>query len=211
MKIKNLIEKVKRTVAGFMATIICLALLPAINVKAEISSNIFTYGNYDIEYNIVNEWDGYQNIEIKLTNIGSDPIYNWALGYNAGGEITNTWNCTVYSSNGTDYIIKNSGYNYEVMPEASITFGYTLMGSNLTIPSAFENCAERIEISDKYDAQLIITDKWDIVASWSDSSSRNSLNMSNSKDNVGSGTFRVRTVFTVYSGSSSEVVEKISK
>lgn len=162
MKIKNLIEKVKRTVAGFMATIICLALLPAINVKAEISSNIFTYGNYDIEYNIVNEWDGYQNIEIKLTNIGSDPIYNWALGYNAGGEITNTWNCTVYSSNGTDYIIKNSGYNYEVMPEASITFGYTLMGSNLTIPSAFENCAERIEISDKYDAQLIITDKWDI-------------------------------------------------
>lgn len=54
-------------------------------------------------------------------------------------------------------------------------------------------------------------DNWDIVASWSDSSSRNSLNMSNSKDNVGSGTFRVRTVFTVYSGSSSEVVEKISK
>lgn len=54
-------------------------------------------------------------------------------------------------------------------------------------------------------------DNWDIVASWSDSSSRNSLNMSNSKDNIGSGTFRVRTVFTVYSGSSSEVVEKISK
>lgn len=54
-------------------------------------------------------------------------------------------------------------------------------------------------------------DNWDIVASWSDSSSRNSLNMSNSKDNIGRGTFRVRTVFTVYSGSSSEVVEKISK
>lgn len=54
-------------------------------------------------------------------------------------------------------------------------------------------------------------DNWDIVDSWSDSSSRNSLNMSNSKDNIGSGTFRVRTVFTVYSGSSSEVVEKISK
>ena len=54
-------------------------------------------------------------------------------------------------------------------------------------------------------------DNWDIVDSWSDSSLRNSLNMSNSKDNIGSGTFRVRTVFTVYSGNSSEVVEKISK
>lgn len=55
-------------------------------------------------------------------------------------------------------------------------------------------------------------DKWETVnnGTWSDSSSRNSLTMSNSKDNIGSGTFRVRTVFTVYSGSSSEVVEKIS-
>lgn len=52
---------------------------------------------------------------------------------------------------------------------------------------------------------------WDVVDSWSDSSSRNSLTMSNSKDNIGSGTYRVRTVFTVYSGNSSEVVEKISK
>lgn len=52
---------------------------------------------------------------------------------------------------------------------------------------------------------------WDVVESWSDSSKSNSLTMNNSKDNVGSGTFRVRTVFTVYSGSSSEVVEKISK
>lgn len=162
MKIKNLIEKSNRVIADFIATIICLMLLPTINVKAEISSNIFTYDNYSIEYNIVNEWDGYQNIEIKLTNIGSEPIYNWALGYNAGGEITNTWNSTVYSGNGTDYIIKNAGYNYEVMPEESITFGYTLMGSNLTVPSVFENCAERIEVLDKYDAQLVITDKWDI-------------------------------------------------
>ena len=56
-------------------------------------------------------------------------------------------------------------------------------------------------------------DKWETVSNgtWSDSSSRNSLTMSNSKDNIGSGTYRVRTVFTVYSGSSSEVVEKISK
>lgn len=56
-------------------------------------------------------------------------------------------------------------------------------------------------------------DKWETVSNgtWSDSSSRNSLTMSNSKDNIGSGTFRVRVVFTVYSGSSSEIVEKISK
>lgn len=160
MKVKNSIRNINRAIAGFIAILMCVALFPVITATAEMSSNVFTYSDYTIEYNVVNAWEGYQNIEIKLTNTGSKPIYNWALGYNAGGEITNTWNSTVYYNNGTDYVIKNAGYNYEVMPEASITFGYTLMGSNLTIPSAFENCTERIEISDKYTAQLVITDNW---------------------------------------------------
>ena len=46
---------------------------------------------------------------------------------------------------------------------------------------------------------------------WSDSSSSNSLTFSNSKSSLSSGTYRLRTVFTVYSGSDSETVEKISK
>jgi len=54
-------------------------------------------------------------------------------------------------------------------------------------------------------------DRWEIVDSWSDSVNGNSLTMSNSKDNLGSGTYRVRTVGTVYSGSKSEPVVKTSK
>lgn len=51
---------------------------------------------------------------------------------------------------------------------------------------------------------------WDTVEEWSSSSSNNALHMNNSKSGLDSGTYRVRTVFTVYSGSSSEEVEKIS-
>lgn len=53
--------------------------------------------------------------------------------------------------------------------------------------------------------------KWDIVDYWSDSAKGKSLPMSNSKDNLDGGTYRVRTVGTVYSGSKSEPVEKTSK
>lgn len=53
--------------------------------------------------------------------------------------------------------------------------------------------------------------KWDIVDYWSDYVNGNSLKMSNSKDNLDSGTYRVRTVGTVYSGNKSEPVEKTSK
>ncbi len=54
-------------------------------------------------------------------------------------------------------------------------------------------------------------DKWDIVDYWNDSADGNSLSMSNSKDNLGNGTYHVRTVATVYSGSKSEPVEDTSK
>ena len=56
-------------------------------------------------------------------------------------------------------------------------------------------------------------DKWEVVSNcaWSDSVKGKSLSMSNSKDNLNSGTYRVRTVGTVYSGSKSEPVEDISK
>lgn len=53
-------------------------------------------------------------------------------------------------------------------------------------------------------------DNWDVVDDWTGSSSRNALTLNNSKDNIDSGTYRVRAVFTVYSGSSSETIEKIS-
>lgn len=45
---------------------------------------------------------------------------------------------------------------------------------------------------------------------WSDSNNARFLTMSNSKSNLTSGTYRLRTVFTVYSGTSYETVEKVS-
>ena len=53
---------------------------------------------------------------------------------------------------------------------------------------------------------------WSTVSgcTWSDSASSNSLTISNSKSNLTSGTYRVRTVFKVYSGNNYETVEKIS-
>lgn len=56
-------------------------------------------------------------------------------------------------------------------------------------------------------------DKWEVVSNgtWSDFVKEKSLTISKSKDNLGSGTYRVRTVGTVYSGSNSEPVSDTSK
>ena len=52
---------------------------------------------------------------------------------------------------------------------------------------------------------------WEEVDHWSDTSYTKTLYMSNSKDNLDSGTYRVRTVATVYSGTDYEIVEDTSK
>lgn len=54
---------------------------------------------------------------------------------------------------------------------------------------------------------------WKIVefGTWSDSIDDDSIYMNNSKGSLSNGTYRLRTVFTVYSGTKSEQVEKISK
>lgn len=106
MNIKSFIKNTKRSIAFLISIMMIVALFPTVAVSAESSSNIYTYSDYAVEYNVINEWDCYQNIEIKLTNTGKEPIYNWALGYNAGGEIISIWNSAVYSNSGTDYIIK---------------------------------------------------------------------------------------------------------
>ena len=55
--------------------------------------------------------------------------------------------------------------------------------------------------------------KWYSVTDepWSASANNYTLTVSNSKSSLSSGTYRLRTVFTVYSGSDSETIEKISK
>ena len=53
---------------------------------------------------------------------------------------------------------------------------------------------------------------WSTVSgcTWTNTTNNNSLTMSNSKSNLSSGTYRVRTVFKVYSVNNYETVEKIS-
>lgn len=55
--------------------------------------------------------------------------------------------------------------------------------------------------------------KWEVVSNgtWSDSKKEKSLTLSNSMSNLNSGTYRVRTVATVYSNNESELVEKTSE
>ena len=75
MRIEKLKKYINRTISGVIAVLLCLILFPDISSTAEETKKILTYSNYAIEYNVVNAWGNSWNIEIKLTNTGSETIY----------------------------------------------------------------------------------------------------------------------------------------
>lgn len=154
-------SRLKRALSGALALTMAASVLAVIPVSADNTSHTYFGDGYEVNYSIKSSWDGNQNIEVKLSNTGSEPLLNWALKYNANGEINGLWNGTVYSSDSTKYIVKNAGYNYELLPEQTITFGYTLTGDDLAFPDTIELCSQRTERSnDDYAVTMDVTDDW---------------------------------------------------
>lgn len=152
--------RLKRSVSAVLAASMAASVFTAVPVYAETSSATYTYDDYKVDYAVTNEWFGNQNVNVTLTNTSDKPILNWALGYDANGEISGIWNGYVYSKSDEDYIIKNSGYNYEIEPYRSVNFGYTLSGNELEAPERFELCSKRVDKASGYDVKLNVTGDW---------------------------------------------------
>ena len=95
MDIKKITKKINCIVAAFIAALMCITVFAAIPAVAEIGVRIFDYNDYVVEYAVVNEWGNSQNIEIKITNTGSESIERWMLAYNFQVEIHDIWNAEI--------------------------------------------------------------------------------------------------------------------
>ncbi len=52
----------------------------------------FSCGDYSITYDVTDEWENHQNITVTVSNPTDEPLYNWAIQYDAGGMISGIWN-----------------------------------------------------------------------------------------------------------------------
>lgn len=154
-------KRFKRALSAILAATMSLSLFTAIPVSAEIGKKTYNYDGYSVDYNVTNEWDGAQTVELTVSNTGTASILNWALKYDAEGEISNLWNADLYEQNGDEYVIKNVGWNFEIAPSQSVTYGYTLNGDNISMPKNFEIYSKRVDKAEGYDVQYNITKSWD--------------------------------------------------
>ena len=152
---------IMKAVSGMLAASMSLSLFTTMPVSAETGKTTYNYDGYSVEYNVTNEWDGAQTVELKVSNTGDESILNWALKYDTDGEISNLWNASVYEQNADEYVIKNVGWNFEIAPSQSVTYGYTLNGNDLALPDSFEIYSKRVDKTEGYDLQYNITKSWD--------------------------------------------------
>ena len=107
-------EKSKRRIISIFMSVIVLIniIVPVYASAADVADNnssVYIGNGYVVYYDVKSSWGNNQNIEIKIKNICSETISNWALKYDAHGEISGLWNGIAYSSSETQYIIKNAG------------------------------------------------------------------------------------------------------
>ncbi len=94
---------------------------------------------YEVEFKVTNQWIGAFNGEFVLTNTSDKPLENWTLKFDFEHEITNMWNAQIITHEANSYIIKNQGYNQDIVPGSSVTVGFQA------------NWTDKINIPQKYD------------------------------------------------------------
>ena len=82
--------------------------------------------DFEVEANISASWDTHANLEFVITNTGDDTIRNWFLTFDLPYSIEGIWGAQVFETGSGVYTIKNVGWNQDILPENSITFGMTV-------------------------------------------------------------------------------------
>lgn len=118
-------------------------------------------GDCTVTYTVQNEWDGNRQISMTVTNNGSETLRNWALKFDNAGEIADIWNASVVRNTDGLCVIKNNGYNYEVIPNGSVEFGFQLRGDELALPESVAMCNKTVDSTESAEISYEIRDNWD--------------------------------------------------
>lgn len=103
---------------------------------------------YSVEYILDNDWGTGFTARMLLTNHTETVLEDWTLEFDFDREITNIWNAVIEEHEGNHYVIKNAGYNANVVSGSAISFGFN--GEGGTAEDVPENC-RLSQVSDEED------------------------------------------------------------
>lgn len=87
------------------------------------SGNVRNVEDMVVDMHINAEWENGYNGEITISNQGVSTIEDWIMEFDYNAEIVDIWNADIIGHEGNHYIIKNVGYNSNIVPGQNINIG----------------------------------------------------------------------------------------
>lgn len=75
-------------------------------------------------FRVVSHWNCGFNGEITLTNNTDEVMHNWVVAFDLPYDIVSIWNGVIASYENGIYTVQNAGYNWDINPGQSVTFGF---------------------------------------------------------------------------------------
>lgn len=157
--------KVKKMFSAFVGATTAINALMTIPFSAfadeETTSRTYIYDDYEITYDITNSWGNTEKISVTISNTGDSTIENWMLSYDDfNGDITGIWDANLAKTDSGYEYVRNAGYNANIQPDQSVSFGYTL--DDFTgFPDTIIMSQDRLEKpSSGFSAELNVVNDW---------------------------------------------------
>ncbi|MFN3729687.1 MAG: cellulose binding domain-containing protein [Fimbriimonadaceae bacterium] len=93
----------------------------------------------EFSFQVTQNWgSGYQG-EIRIKNVGAQSVVDWGLSFDFASEITSIWDATLVSRVGQRTTVSHGGWNREIAPGATVSFGFVgLPGGTVAPPTNFQ-------------------------------------------------------------------------
>lgn len=83
-----------------------------------------TAENYEASLYVVNDWRTAFQGELRITNHSAEVIEDWELSFGAEFNITAFYTADILVQENGRYLVKNRGYNSNILPGQTITLGF---------------------------------------------------------------------------------------
>lgn len=102
--------------------------------KYELVSKKIKWSKEDVTpvYHIDNDWGTGFHGTISVTNHTDTVIEDWILAFDFDRTITNLWGAVIESHQGRHYVFSNVGYNSNIAPGQTLSFGFAGIDGNLS-------------------------------------------------------------------------------
>ena len=118
-------------------------------------------GDCAISFELEECWDDGYNASVKIKNTGEEIIHNWYLAYNKNYKIKNIWNAKITDADDEFCIVKNAGWNQDILPGQTVEFGFTGDGEFTGFPTEYRIVTNNIEVeTEAYSVKYNVNSDW---------------------------------------------------